>query len=174
MGHKIPALSPFAALLVVASRGQSESKTFSGHHNCSEGIWCNCAPGVSAHLGLHVLLFQPPAAKGQVGKVRTLVARWSLFWRSKLSCIQSSVFAALYVYCTMYMHMSRYNFQIGTLLSVFLWLRITDVRWVVSFFSMLKKQYSKYDKNRVIVSLAYEVPGTDPKELQEYVQRLKR
>ena len=34
--------------------------------------------------------------------------------------------------------MSRYNFQIGTLLSVFLWLRITDVRWVVSFFSVLK------------------------------------
>ena len=39
---------------------------------------------------------------------------------------------------------------------------------------MLKKQYSKYDKNRVIVSLAYEVPGTDPKELQEYVKKLKR
>ena len=79
MGHKIPALSPFPALLVVASRGQSESKTLSGHHYCSEEIGCNCTPGAPAHVGLHVLLFQPPAAKGQVGKVRTLVARSSLF-----------------------------------------------------------------------------------------------
>ena len=41
----------------------------------AEGIGCNCAPGVPPHVGLDVLLFQPPAAKGQVGKVRTLVAR---------------------------------------------------------------------------------------------------
>ena len=63
----------------------------------------------------------------------------------------------------------RYNFQIGTLLSVFLWLRITDVRsgsfnW--SFDIILKF--------RVIVSLAYEVPGTEQKDLHLFVDKLKR
>ena len=61
-----------------------------------------------------------------------------IFSLLKIKTLVHSKLCFCSIVCVLYMHMSRYNFQIGTLLSVFLWLRITDVRWVVSFFSMLK------------------------------------
>ena len=93
-------------------------------------------------------------------KIKTLV-------HSKL-CFCSIVF----VYCTcIYVQVQFSNWD------TFICFSLASHHWCkvsCKLFLYAQKQYSKYDKNRVIVSLAYEVPGTDPKELQEYVQKLKR